>query len=267
MTVAPSLGDRRMISLPWASVALLDRLGGMVEAMVISDRWATHRRETPDMADGSWRGALLAASDLCARGQGSSPGLWRPLLQGVVSPAAVTLVTLPYLWQLADTYGHYRPVLEGWVAELGLAPAAEATCLELFQLFCTGMAETQRGGARQRLTVARGESDEDWGAGLSAAIALVAQSQAQWATALGLAEQRGWSGASLALVGLLVGWVGGRASLGTALRQRWLIEPQPVTTGPWQGLTTTELDRFMAELYSRWAGVGAGAGRDLGWRL
>jgi hypothetical protein len=256
MTAAASLGDRDLVSLPWASVALPDRLGAMVEAMVISDRWATHRRGAPDLEDGDWRGALLAAGDFCARGQGNVPALWRPLLPGLVSPAAVTLVTLPHLWQQADAYGHHRPAMEGWVAELDLSPAAAATCLELFQLFCTGMAEARRGGAQQQLVVAGGEADHDWGEGLSAAIALVAQSQAQWATALGVAERRGWSWPSLALVGLLVGWAGGRASLGTALRQRWLIEPQPVTTDPWQGLTAAELDRFTADLYGRWAGLG-----------
>ena len=267
MAAALRLGDGEPMSLPLASGSLPDRLGAMVEAMVISDRWATHRRETPDLADRGWRGALLAASDLCAQGQGHAPALWRPLLQEVTSPAAVTLVTLPYLWQQVDAYGHHRPILEGWVAELGLAPAAAATCLDLFQVFCAGIVEAQWGGDRQWLAVVEGESDQDWGDGLSAAIALVAQSQAQWATALGLAERRGWSGASLALVGLLVGWAGGRASLSATLRQRWLIAPQPVATDPWQGLEASELDRFRADLYGRWAGVGAGAGRDLGCRL
>lgn len=263
MPTMPYLDRPGVVALPVVSVALPDRLGAMVEAMVIGDRWATHRRRASglaDRADEGWQGALLAAGELCAQGQGSAPALWGPLLHGVVSPAAVALVTLPYLWQQADAYGHHRPALEGWAAELGLPVAAKAACLGLFRLFCTGMAEAHRGGARQRLAVAEGED-------LSAAIALVAQSQAQWATALGLAERRGWNGVSLALVGLLVGWAGGRASLGTALRQRWLIDPQPVTNDPWQGLTAAELDRFTADLYGRWAGLGAGSGGDLGCRV
>jgi hypothetical protein len=235
--------------------ALRDRLEAMVEAVVIGDRWAIHCSDSLAMGDRGWQGGFLRVGQACVGGDVLLPQLWRPHFQGLTSAAAVAVNAFPYLWIKADAHGHHRAAVGLWMSDLEVSPAATRACDDLFMTLCRAMAPMGAGDGpdegRQWL-----RPREHWGEGFGPAVELVAQSQGQLAVALGLAHQRHYDRATTALVALLVGLGGGRASLSAEMRQRWLIDYRVSQSDPWAGLTANALAELAAALYHRWAGAG-----------
>jgi hypothetical protein len=239
--------------------ALRDRLEAMVEAVVIGDRWTIHRSDSLAMGDRGWQGGFLRVGQACAGGDVLPPQLWRPQFQGLTSAAAVAVNAFPYLWIKADAHGHHRAALGRWASDLGVSPAATGACDQLFMTLCRAMApQSPPQKTPQRADDGYGwlRPTEPWGQDLVPAVELVAQSQGQLAVALGIAHRRHYDRATTALIGLLVGLGGGRASLSAEMRQRWLIDYRAAQPDPWVGLTANALTDLAAALYHRWAGVG-----------
>ncbi len=251
----PTHGDSVIYRFTSPPLALRDRLGAMLEAVIIGDRWATHRHGTPDSADPSWPGAFLEAIHACIQDYGLVHPAWQPRLRSLGAPAAVAIVAFPHLWLQADAYRHHQASVDRWVSNLGVSAAATQTCHGLFEVLTQAMGEAVAGPGTTLRGGGGDDSPEHWGDVLGSAVALVAQSQGQLTTALRIAHQRHSPPSTIALVGLLVGLAGGRASLGASLRQRWLVDPCPVGVDPWQGLQADTLERLTADLYARWAGA------------
>ncbi|WOD38270.1 hypothetical protein [Nodosilinea sp. E11] len=243
------------------SAALCDRLAATLEAIVISDRWVAHHRgcDRPSR----WQQGLMQTAQACATGEPLTAQVWQPHFHRLGEPAAVLINALPYLWLKADAHSHHRATVEGWLTDLQLPPAEAKACKDLFLLLCGEMRHATPGRHRSPVAPAfnwrfSGEPEPE----LGQALALVAQSQGQMAVALKVAAQRGWGSATIALVGLLVGLTGGRASLGAKLRQRWLIDYSDPNAGtpdadPWHLLDAHHLEAIATELHHRWAGLGA----------
>ncbi len=196
-----------------------DRLVAALEAIVIGDRSACHPKVTADLG---WQAGLLQTAAACARGE-RLPGLhWQAHVQSLTSPA-VALNALPYLWTMADAHGHHRVAVHRWIEDLGLSPAAAVACEQLFAILCRQMGSVHSLSALAPV-LPRGVSSWHDSGPVVQALSLVVQSQGQFAVALGLARYREWSAAAIALVGLLTGLTGGRAGIGAALRQRWLLD-------------------------------------------
>ena len=244
--------------------SLPDRLEAALEAVVISDRWVAHRQEalagtSLAGAPEGWQAGLLRMAHDCLRGNLPLPHRWQTHFQTLPGPAAVMLNALPYLWLQADAHGHHQTAVARWIVELELLPAAATACEALFALLCQ---EMRAAGA--------GWGEASSSPPLGAALGLVAQSQGQFAVVLSSAHRRGWESAEVALAGLVVGLMGGRATLGAALRQRWLLDyvgPKPATLAPgrsepdrWQNLGTEGLGAIAVGLHYRWAGREARAG-------
>ena len=266
------------------SVALVDRLEAALEAIVIGDRWATHRRGPDDQTcDQTWQGGLLRVAQACAEGERLQPQIWQSHFQGLRDPAAVLINALPYLWVNADAHGHHRDAVGRWVADLALAAEVTGACDQLFGVLCRELA---RAGRAPKAKVshpafppgAAGRHAVDLGSVLGRSLDLAAQSQGQTALALALAHQRGGSAAEIALAGGLLGLTQGRASLGAGLRQSWLVgycapkgAPDSPSEGspdgalgpdPWPGLGDHTLGKMAAALHRRWAGLGVAPSLD-----
>ncbi len=222
-----------------------DRLTAVLEAVVIGDRSTASRRA---VGDGDWQNGLLQIAAACAREGGPEPLDWRTHFQALPSSVAATINAFPYLWLMADAHGHHRATVHHWVAELGLSTEAAMACEHLFTVLCQTLKPAPSLNIAT-LALALGASP------VGQALDLVEQSQGQFAIAQGLACRRGWDSAAIALVGLLVGLVGGRASLGASLRQRWLLDSAPPELDPWRGLEGDAIVALAAALHGRWAGV------------
>ncbi|MBD2230450.1 hypothetical protein [Phormidium tenue] len=227
-----------------------DRLAAALEAVVISDRSACLPNVTADLG---WQAGLLQTAAACARGERLLGPHWQAHFQSLTSPA-VALNALPYLWVMADAHGHHRGAVYRWIKDLELSPAAAVACEQLFAILCRRMGSVYSLSALAPVLPSGVSAWHDNGPVVQA-LSLVVQSQGQLAVALGLARHREWSAAAIALVGLLTGLTGGRAGLGTALRQRWLIDYCPALPDPWQGLDAGALAVLAAALHRRWAGV------------
>lgn len=237
-----------------------DRLTAALEAIVIGDRSLLYPRSAADLG---WQGGLLRTATACAGGESLLPSRWQAHFQALLSPAAAAINAFPYLWVMADAHGHHRAAVDRWVADLELSPAASLACQQLFAVLCQQMKMAPSLSALALI------APRFWTDGTSAvrqALDLVVQSQGQFAVAQGLARQRGWEsaaislrggcGCAIALVGLLAGLAGGRAGLGAALRQRWLLDYRPAPPDdPWQGVGASALAALAAALHGRWAGV------------
>ncbi len=256
------------------SVSLGDRLGATLEAIVIGDRWATHRR---GLADQAWQGGLLRVAQACAEGDRLQPQIWQSHFQGLRDPSAVLINTLPYLWINADAHGHHRAAVGRWVANLALEDEVARACDQLFLVLCRELGAASANASHQDFPA--GAEDRhfvDLGSVVGRSLDLAAQSQGQVALALALAHQRGWTAAAIALAGGLLGLTQGRASLGAGLRQRWLVgycaldcasgsdAPGPDAPGPdpWPGLGDDTLGQIAAALHRRWAGLGVAPSLD-----
>lgn len=234
-----------------------DRLAAALDAIVIGDRSAGHPKVA---ADPGWQEGLLQTAAACARGEGLPSPRWRAHFQALTGPAAA-INALPYLWVMADAHGHHRGAVHCWVEELELSPAAAMACEQLFAILCRQMGSAP--GLRALACTLPGDSSSwDETNAVKQALSLVVQSQGQFVVAVGLARHRQWSAASplrgscaIALVGLLTGLAGGRAGLGAALRQRWLLDHRPAQPDPWRGLDADALATLAASLHRRWAGV------------
>lgn len=240
------------------SVSLDDRLEATLEAIVIGDRWATHRRGA---ADQTWQKGLLRVAQSCAEGDRLSPQLWQSHFQALRDPAAVLINTLPYLWINADAHGHHWAAVGRWVVDLALEGEVARACDQLFGVLCREMGVARADAANHALRVgAEGSHPIDPGSVLGRSLHLSAQSQGQVALALALAHQRDWTTAEIALIGALLGLTQGRSSLGAGLRQRWLMgycaPDGALEPDPWPGLEDDTLGKLAAALHRRWAGVG-----------
>lgn len=223
-----------------------DRLTAALEAVVMGDRRLPYPRAAADLG---WQGGLLQTVTACAGGEPLPPARWRPHFQSLACPAAAAINAFPYLWGMADAHGHHRAAVNCWVEDLELSPAVSSACQELFAVLCQQM-KTTSGRGTSALVLPSPWSDCTGAVGQ--ALALVVQCQGQFAVAQSTARQRGWESAAIALVGLLTGLAGGRAGLGAALRQRWLLDYCPPELDPWRGL---EADALATALHGRWAGV------------
>ncbi|MBD1876328.1 hypothetical protein H6F75_22835 [Nodosilinea sp. FACHB-131] len=229
-----------------------DRLVAALEAVVISDRSAVRPRVTEDLG---WQEGLLQAAAACARGERLLSPRWQAHFQSL-SSAAAAINALPYLWVMADVHGHHRKAVHCWIEESELSPAAAVACEQMFAVLCQQMGATHSLSALAR--VLPGDAGP-----VAQALSLVVQSQGQFAVALGLARHREWSaeaiplrgGCAIALVGLLAGLASGRAGLGAALRQRWLLDYHPAPPDPWRGVDADALAALAATLHRRWAGI------------
>ncbi len=242
------------------SVSLGDRLGAALEAIVIGDRWAIHRRGA---AEPTWQGGLLRVAQACAEGERLQSQLWQSHFQGLRDPAAVLINALPYLWIHADAHGHHRAAMGRWVADLAFGDEVARACDQLFLLLCreTGLVRVK--AAHQTLpTGAAAPYSVDLGSVLGRSLDLATQTQGQVALALSLAHQRGWAATEIALAGGLLGLTQGRASLGAGLRQRWLIGYCAPGPDPWLGLGDIALGQIAAALHRRWAGLGVAPSLD-----
>ncbi|MBW4460180.1 MAG: hypothetical protein KME47_08075 [Nodosilinea sp. WJT8-NPBG4] len=235
-----------------------DRLVAALEAVVISDRSTARPRVTEDLG---WQEGLLQAAAACARGERLLSPRWQAHFQSLSSSAAA-INALPYLWVMADVHGHHRKAVYRWIEELELSPAAAVACEQMFTVLCQQMGATHSLSALAR-ALPGGAGPQD-GAGLVAqALSLVVQSQGQFAVALGLARHREWlaaeiplqGGCAIALVGLLTGLASGRAGLGAALRQRWLLDYHPAQPDPWREIDADALAALATTLHCRWAGI------------
>lgn len=226
-----------------------DRLAAALEAIVISDRSG----QSKGIADLGWQAGLLQTAAAIARGERLSVPRWQAHFQSLTSPA-VALNALPYLWVMADAHGHHRVAMHRWIEDLELSPAAAVACEQLFAILCRQMGAAHSLSALAPVLSGGASSWQDSGPVVQA-LRLVVQSQGQFVVALGLARHRDWSAAAIALVGLLTGLTGGRAGLGAALRQRWLLDYRPVQPDPWQGVDAGALATLAAALHRRWAGV------------
>lgn len=227
-----------------------DRLVAALEAMVICDRSAVRPRGTADLG---WQEGLLQTAAACARGEGLPSPQWQAHFQSLTSPA-VAINALPYLWVLADAHGHHQTAVSRWVKDLELPPTAAMACEQLFAVLCQQMGAVQCLEALAHVLPSGASSQDDTGLVVQA-LNLVVQSQGQLAVALGRARHREWSAAAIALVALLTGLTCGRAGLGAALRQRWLLDYRPALPDPWRGLDANALATLTASLHRRWAGV------------
>ncbi|TVQ09476.1 MAG: hypothetical protein EA368_09300 [Leptolyngbya sp. DLM2.Bin27] len=238
------------------SASLGDRLTAALEAIVLGDRWAYHRRGGDDQI---CQAGLLRVALACAEGDGLRPRIWQAHFQGLPSTAAVLTNALPYLWINADAHGHQRAMVSQWAAELALGAAAARACDQLFGVLCQTMgavsAAAAQGEPAAHLECRLEGGDSDPLDPLAAALALTAQSQGQMAVALALADRRGGASADIALVGLLLGLTQGRTSLGAGLRQRWLIEHCAPGVGQ-PALSHDDLAEVAMAIYRRWAGLG-----------
>ncbi|PZV00954.1 MAG: hypothetical protein DCF32_16860 [Leptolyngbya sp.] len=233
-----------------------DRLAAALDAIVIGDRSTAHPKPT----DLGWQEGLLQTAAACARGEGLPSSHWRAHFQVLTGPAAA-INALPYLWVMADAHGHHRAAVHRWVEELELSPVAAMACEQLFAILCQQMGTAH--GLRALAAALPGDSSSwDEPGSVGQALGLVVQSQGQFVVAVGLARQRQWAAMSplggscaIALVGLLTGLAGGRAGLGAALRQRWLLDYRPAQPDPWRGLDAGALATLAASLHRRWAGV------------
>ncbi|MBW4482833.1 MAG: hypothetical protein KME14_09850 [Tildeniella torsiva UHER 1998/13D] len=234
-----------------------DRLTAALEAVVMGDRSLPYLRSAADLG---WQGGLLQTATACARGESLRPSRWQAHFQALSSPAAAAINAFPYLWVMADAHGHHRVAVNRWVADLELSPAASLACQELFAVLCQQM---KTAPSLSALPLVAPRSWTDGTSAVGQALDLVIQSQGQFAVAQGVARQRGWEsaaiplwgGCAIALVGLLTGLAVGRAGLGAALRQRWLLDYRPAQPDPWQGVEASALATLAAALHGRWAGV------------
>jgi hypothetical protein len=226
-----------------------DRLTAALEAIVMGDRSLPHPRSATDLG---WQGGLLQATTACAEGKLLPPMLWQIHFQTLTSPAAAAINAFPYLWVMADAHGHHRAATNRWLEDLELSPAVSLACQELFAVLCQQM---KTAPSLIALAVVTPRSWTDGTSSVGQALDLVIQSQGQLAVALGVARQRGWESAAIALVSLLTGLVSGQAGLGAALRQRWLLDYRSPQPDPWQGLGAAALATLAAALHGRWAGV------------
>ncbi|MFQ4140318.1 hypothetical protein PGN35_028790 [Nodosilinea sp. PGN35] len=224
-----------------------DRLTAALEAVVIGDRMAADRCV---QGAGEWQSGLLQTAAACVQGSRLEPLAWRAHFQALPNPVAVSISAFPVLWVMADAHGHRRASVHCWGSALGLSAEAVLACEQLFTVLCQTM-KTASG-----LNMAAGDRPSEAVASpVGQALALVGQSQGQFTMAQGLACRRGWNSAAIALVSLLAGMLGGRASLGSALRQRWLLDYSPPRLDPWRGLEGDALVALAAALHGRWAGV------------
>lgn len=243
--------------------SLPDRLGAALEAIVISDRWVADRRGIVAAAAGGWQGGLLRVARACAQGDLLVPQWWQPHFQTLPDTAALLLNALPYLWLQADAHGHHRAAVVDWATELGRSrslpggesPATVVACEVLFDLVCQAMKAAGPGPGWGHFSspllahVPNGEDNP-----LEPALRLVAQSQGEFAVVLGTAYQRGWAATEVALAGLLVGLTGGRAGVGTNLRQHWLLAYPGAGQDGWQNLEAADLEAIALGIHYRWAG-------------
>ncbi|MGB3310339.1 MAG: hypothetical protein WBG32_08635 [Nodosilinea sp.] len=233
--------------------SLPDRLGGALEAVVISDRWVSDRRGLVADAGEGWQEGLLHVARACDRGDALLPQQWKTHFQTLPDTAAVLLNALPYLWLQADAYGHHSAVVAGWAADLGQSPATVRACEDLFSLVCQEMKTAGLGSANlSSLAWPRTTNSDD--TPLGAALRLVAQSQGEFAVVLGAACQRGWAATEVALSGLVVGLTRGRVGIGACLRQRWLLDYAGAGQDGWRGLEADGLAAIATDLHYRWAG-------------
>jgi hypothetical protein len=231
------------------AVALSDRLAAALEGIVIGDRWVAQRGAGWAEPDGDWRQGLLRVATAASQ-EALVAQRWGPHFQQLTSPAAVAVNALPYLWIKADAQSHHRTVVDQWLADLGLAGAGPAASHVLFATLCQVIGTGSAGQPWQPLPAAIADPV------LGPPLRIVRQSQGQLTVALALARRRGWQGASVGLVGLLVGLTGGRSSLAVSLRQ--LTASQ--AADPWTGIEGDRLESVATALYRRWAGVSAGLG-------
>ncbi|MEA5450407.1 hypothetical protein VB780_17635 [Leptolyngbya sp. CCNP1308] len=225
-----------------------DRLTAALEAIVMGDRSLPDPRTVADLG---WQGGLLQTATACAGGALLLPTRWRPHFQALTGPAAA-INAFPYLWVMADAHGHHRAAVNRWVADLDLSAESSLACEQLFAALCQQL-KMVPGLGTPALVVPSPWRDGPGSVGQ--ALDLVIQSQGQFAVAQGAARQRGWGPAAIALVGLLTGLAAGRAGLGAALRQRWLLDYCPAQSDPWQGLEASALAALAESLHGRWAGV------------
>jgi hypothetical protein len=206
---------------------------------------------------------LLHVARACTQGDALGPERWRTHFQTLPDPAAVLINALPYLWLQADAHGHHSAAVAGWIADLGQwrsltggeSPATMAACKDLFSLVCQEMKTTGAGVGRSNVAATPLANDPDGeDVLLGPILQLVAQSQGEFALVLGAACQRGWAATEVALAGLVVGLIQGRAGVGASLRQRWLLEYPGAGQDAWQGLTASDLAAIATGLHNRWAG-------------
>lgn len=244
-----------------------DPLVAGLEAIVISDRWLASCRLVVAPVENDWREGLLRVARACGQGHGLLPQRWQPHFQRLPDTAALLLNALPYLWLQADAQGHHRAAVVGWATELGqwrslprgTSPATVAACEGLFDLICQVMRAARPGLGWSQfsylpLTLTSGGEDNP----LEPALRLVGQSQGDLAVVLGTAYQRGWTATEVALAGLLVGLMRGRAGVGATLRQRWLLAYPGSTQDGWQNLGADDLEAIALDLHSRWSGCWPG---------
>jgi hypothetical protein len=229
--------------------SLGDRLVAALEATVICDRWIASFPAIADSRDPQdWQGGFLQVTQACASGKHLSQG-WATHFQALPNTAAVLANALPYLWIHTDAQGHHRQPMTRWIGTLELSsPAAEA-CDQLFEVLCQAMGRHPSSQEESSLM-------QEPPVYLNQALDLVAQSQGQVAIAIRVARQQGWTSAEIALASWLSGLIGGRASLGSRLRQQWLIEYRPTDLDPWQGIDGDNLRALATALHDRWAGRG-----------
>lgn len=224
-----------------------DRLVAGLEGMVIGDRWGASL--TP--ASEAWQPSFLQIVD-GVQGGALTPALWRRHCRSVTHPAAVLITLVPQLWRQADAYGHHRGAVGAWVADLGLSAAIATAADGLFMLLCQrlGGAEAQGFSAVEPGYQALAE------AGLTGVVESLIQTQHQLPLGLALGQRRGERGPGLALIGLLAGLRGGRSSLGTGLRLRWLNADPALGADPWPGVDADYVGTLASALHHCWAGLG-----------
>ncbi|MBE9140611.1 hypothetical protein IQ254_25990 [Nodosilinea sp. LEGE 07088] len=231
------------------AATLGDRLVAALEATVICDRWVANSPSRPDNSPHQgWQEGFLRVTQACASGKSLSQG-WGTHFQALPSTAVVLVNALPYLWMYADAQGHHRQPITRWIATLGLSAAAAEACDKLFGVLCQTRGHYPL--FQREFSLAKTSP-----VGLNQALDLVAQSQGQVAIAVRVAQQQGWTSAEIALASWLSGLIQGRASLGSRLRQQWLLEYRPAALDPWQGVDGDSLTALATALHHRWAGRG-----------
>ncbi|MEO1069120.1 MAG: hypothetical protein AAFW95_08350 [Cyanobacteria bacterium J06638_6] len=227
--------------------SLGDRLVAALEATVICDRWIASSFAASQEPQG-WQAGFLQVTQACASGKHQSQS-WATHFQALPSTAAILVNALPYLWLHADVQGHHRQPVTRWIATLGLSSSAAEACGQLFGVLCQALGHPPFCPGDFSLA-------QEFPGYLNQALDLVAQSQGQVAIAVRVAQQQGWTSAEIALISWLSGLIEGRASLGSRLRQQWLIDYRPAVLDPWQGIDGDHVKALATALYDRWAGRG-----------